>query len=169
MIATSAIEANPIQRLVPVSTQPSPSRTARVAMLAGSLPADGSVSPKHPISSPVAMRGSHCCFCSSEPNLAMALIASEPWTETNVRMPESPASSSIIARPYSTAERPPPPYPERCMPSRPRSAISLTSSRGKVAVAYQPAMFGRIRSSTKVRTRSRTASSSGVKRSSRSR
>ena len=106
MIATSAIEASPIQRFAPDSTQPSPSRTARVAMLAGSLPAVGSVRPKQPISSPAAMPGSHRCFCSSEPNLAMALIASEPCTETKVRMPESPASSSIAARPYSTAERP---------------------------------------------------------------
>ena len=38
-------------------------------MLAGSLPAVGSVSPKQPISSPLAMPGSHCCFCSSEPCL----------------------------------------------------------------------------------------------------
>ena len=52
------------------------------------------------------MPGSHRSFCSSEPNLEMALIASEPWTLTKVRMPESPASSSIAARPYSTAERP---------------------------------------------------------------
>ena len=106
MIATSAIEASPIQRFAPLRTQPSPSRTARVAMLAGSLPAVGSVSPKQPISSPAAMPGSHRCFCSSEPNLTIALIASEPCTETKVRMPESPASSSIAARPYSTAERP---------------------------------------------------------------
>ena len=107
MIATSAIEASPIQRLAPVSTQPRrPSRTAVVAMLAGSLPAVGSVSPKQPISSPAAIPGNHRCFCSSEPNFAIALIASEPWTETKVRMPESPASSSIAARPYSTAERP---------------------------------------------------------------
>jgi hypothetical protein len=106
MIATSAMDASPIQRLAPFSTHPSPSRTARVAMLAGSLPAFGSVSPKQPISSPAAMPGSQCCFCSSVPNLAMALIASEPWTETKVRMPESPASSSMAARPYSTAERP---------------------------------------------------------------
>ena len=46
----------------------------------GSLPAVGSVRPKQPISSPVAMPGSHCCFCSSEPCLWMALIASDPCT-----------------------------------------------------------------------------------------
>ena len=66
----------------------------------------GSVSAKLPISSPAAIRGSHSCFCSSEPHLWMAVMASEPCTETNVRIPESPASSSIAARPYSTAERP---------------------------------------------------------------
>ena len=75
-------------------------------MLAGSLPAAGSVSPKQPMTSPAAMPGSHHAFCSSEPNFEIALIASEPWTLTKVRNPESPASSSIAARPYSTAERP---------------------------------------------------------------
>jgi hypothetical protein len=106
MIATSAIEASPIHRFAPESTQLEPSRTARVAILAGSLPAVGSVSPKQPISSPAAMPGSHRCLCSSDPNLEIALIAREPCTETNVRMPESPASSSIAASPYSTALRP---------------------------------------------------------------
>ena len=164
MIATSAMDASPIQRLAPVSTHPSPSRTARVAMFAGSLPAVGSVSPKQPISSPAAMPGNHRCFCSSVPNFAIALMASDPCTETNVRMPESPASSSIAASPYSTAERPAQPYPSRCMPSRPSAAISLTSSRGKVAVAYQPAMCGRTRSSTKARTRRARAGARGMPR-----
>jgi hypothetical protein len=109
MIATSAMEARPIQRFAPFSTQPEPTRSARVSMLAGSLPAVGSVSPKQPISSPAAMPGSHCFFCSSEPNLEIALMASDPCTETKVRMPESPASSSIAAIPYSTALRPPQP------------------------------------------------------------
>ena len=49
------------------------------------------------------------------------------------------------------------------MPSRPSAPISLTSSRGKCAASYQPAMFGRIRSSTNARTRSRSASSSAEK------
>ena len=75
-------------------------------MPAGSLPAVGSVRPKQPISSPAAIPGSQRCFCSSEPNLWIALIAREPWTLTKVRTPESPASSSIAASPYSTALRP---------------------------------------------------------------
>ena len=75
-------------------------------MLAGSLPAVGSVSPKQPISSPVAIPGSQRCLCSSLPNLWIALMASEPCTDTNVRSPESPASSSMAISPYSTALRP---------------------------------------------------------------
>jgi hypothetical protein len=40
-IATSSIEAKPIQHLAPVSSQPSPSRTAVVSMLDESLPNSG--------------------------------------------------------------------------------------------------------------------------------
>ena len=75
-------------------------------MLDGSDPAVGSVSAKLPIASPAARRGSHSCFCSSLPQRWIEPIASDPCTETKVRMPESPASSSSAARPYSTALRP---------------------------------------------------------------
>ena len=61
---------------------------------AGSEPASGSVSPKQPIASPVAIRGSHSVFCSSEPYCQIANIASDPWTDTSDRIPESAASSS---------------------------------------------------------------------------
>ena len=88
-----------IHIFVPFSTQSSPSRRARVRMLAGSLPESGSVSPKQPITSPAAMRGSHSCFCSSEPNFQIGNMASEPWTDTKLRAPESPASSSRQASP----------------------------------------------------------------------
>jgi hypothetical protein len=87
-------------------TQSAPSRRANVVMLPGSEPDPGSVRAKHPITSPRAIAGSHSFFCSSEPCFAIALIASDPCTETNVRRPESPASSSAAASPYSTAERP---------------------------------------------------------------
>ena len=40
---------------------------AKVRIPAGLLPKSGSVSPKHPIASPRAMRGSHARFCSSDP------------------------------------------------------------------------------------------------------
>ena len=107
---TPATDASPIHRLAPLSTQPAsspvPSRRANVVMEEGSEPAVGSVRAKQPITSPAAIRGSHSCFWSSEPHLWMAVMASEPCTETKVRIPESPASSSIAARPYSTAVRP---------------------------------------------------------------
>ena len=65
--ATSATEPLVIHILVPLSTQPSPSRLAVVRIPAGLEPKSGSVSPKQPIASPAAIRGSQACFCSSEP------------------------------------------------------------------------------------------------------
>src|SRR6266567_624609 len=66
-VATSATLPLVIHILLPVKIQSSPSRTARVRMPAGFDPKSGSVSPKQPIASPAASRGSHCCFCCSEP------------------------------------------------------------------------------------------------------
>jgi len=80
-------------------TQSEPSRRAEARIEAGSEPESGSVSPKQPIASPAAIRGSHSCFCSSEPNFQIGNMASEPWTETKERKPLSPASSSRQARP----------------------------------------------------------------------
>ena len=65
--ATSATEPFVIHILAPFSTQSVPSRRRVRAHRAGSEPASGSVRPKQPIASPAAIRGSHCCFCSSEP------------------------------------------------------------------------------------------------------
>src|SRR5215208_934265 len=93
----------PDPTLPPFKTQSEPSLLAKVFMLAGSEPAVGSVRPKQPIVSPLAIGGSHLCFWSSDPNLWIALMAIEPCTLTKVLRPESPASSSMHARPYSTA------------------------------------------------------------------
>ena len=101
--ATSATVPLVIHILVPSRTQSSPSRLAAVRMPAGFEPKSGSVRPKQPIASPVAMRGSHSCLCSSEPKAWIAYIASEPCTLTSDRMPESPASSSRQASPYAVA------------------------------------------------------------------
>jgi hypothetical protein len=101
--ATSAMEPLVIHILVPSSTQSLPSRRARVRMPAGLLPKSASVSPKQPIASPVAIRGSHCSFCAAEPNAWIAYMASEPCTEARLRTPESAASSSMHASPYETA------------------------------------------------------------------
>ena len=92
--ATSAIVPFVIHIFVPFRTQSAPSRRACVRIEPGSEPASGSVRPKQPIASPACIAGSHRCFCSSEPQRQMANIASEPWTETKLRIPESPASSS---------------------------------------------------------------------------
>ncbi len=101
--ATSATDPLVIHILLPDSTQSLPSRFARVRMPAGLDPKSGSVSPKQPIASPVAIRGSHSCFCSSDPCFQIANIASEPCTDTSDRRPESPASSSMQASPYAVA------------------------------------------------------------------
>jgi hypothetical protein len=68
-------------------------------MADGLDPAPGSVSPKQPMASPAAMRGSHSAFCSSEPKRQIGYMAREPWTDTKLRSPESPASSSRQASP----------------------------------------------------------------------
>ena len=104
--ATSATEPFVIHILAPFRIQSSPSRRACVRIAPGSEPASGSVRPKQPSSSPAAIRGSQRCFCSSEPQRQIANIDSEPCTDTKLRMPESPASSSMQARPYATALAP---------------------------------------------------------------
>ena len=75
-------------------------------MSPGSEPRSGSVSPKQPTAVPAAIRGSHSCFCSSEPYAWIGNIASDPCTETKLRRPESPASSSRHATPYAVALAP---------------------------------------------------------------
>ena len=97
--ATSATLASPIQRLRPPMIQSEPSRLAVVCIPAGSLPPVGSVRAKQPTRSPRAIGGSHSLFCSSEPNLEIALMASEPCTETKVHHPLSAASSSRQTKP----------------------------------------------------------------------
>ena len=97
--ATSAIVPFVIHIFVPFRIQSPPSRRARVRIDPGSEPASGSVSPKQPIASPSCMEGSQRCFCSSEPQRRIANIASEPCTETRLRTPASPASSSMQVSP----------------------------------------------------------------------
>src|SRR6266700_3302876 len=83
--ATSAIEPLVIHIFRPDSTQSVPSRRAEVRIAAGSDPASGSVSPKQPIASPVAILGSQASLCPSDPHRQMANIASEPCTDTSDR------------------------------------------------------------------------------------
>ena len=100
-VATSAMEPLVIHILVPLRIQsassPEPDRRAVVRIEPGSEPASGSVSPKQPIASPRAIRGSHSCFCSSLPYFQIEYMASEPCTLTSERSPESTASTSAQA------------------------------------------------------------------------
>lgn len=64
---TSASGALVMYRLAPLMTHSSPSRCARVVSVDGSEPASGSVSAKDASTSPEAIRGSQCAFCSSVP------------------------------------------------------------------------------------------------------
>ena len=98
-VATSAMPPLVIHILEPLRIQSSPSRTARVRMSDGLDPKSGSVRPKQPMASPAASRGSHSCFCSSDPHRQIEYIDSDPWTDTKLRSPESTASSSMQARP----------------------------------------------------------------------
>jgi hypothetical protein len=86
----------------PLRSQSAPSRFADVRIEPGSEPASGSVRPKQPSASPACIGGSQRCFCSSEPHFQIANIASDPCTETKLRTPESPASSSMQVSPYMT-------------------------------------------------------------------
>ena len=87
-----------IHILVPLSTQSLPSRRALVRIPAGLEPEVGSVRPKQPITSPAARR-QPAPLLLFEPYRQIGYMASEPWTETKLRAPESPASSSRQARP----------------------------------------------------------------------
>ena len=106
--ATSAMAPLVIHILVPESTQPVPFGMALVFMLAGSEPWSGSVRPKQPSASPVAILGSHSSFCSSEPYRQIGYIASEPCTETRLRRPvvgglQLPAGHAVGDRPHARA------------------------------------------------------------------
>jgi len=97
--AMSAMLPLVIHILDPDSSQSEPSRRARVLIPDGSEPWSGSVRPKQPTASPVAILGSHSSFCSSDPYFQIGNMASDPCTETVLRSPESAASSSRQATP----------------------------------------------------------------------
>ncbi len=97
--ARSASEPLVIHIFEPFNTQSAPRFLAWVFMLAGSDPPCGSVRPKQPMSSPRAMAGRYRFFCSSEPKAQIGYMHSDDCTETKLRMPESPRSSSWQMRP----------------------------------------------------------------------
>jgi hypothetical protein len=83
----------------PFSTQPSSVRRARVFWLAASEPVSGSVSPKHASHSPEHSLGRYRRLCSSVPKRRIEEQTSEVWTETTVRIAESPRPISSTTSP----------------------------------------------------------------------
>ena len=83
--------------LAPLMTQSPLSATARVRVLPASEPASGSVRPKAARRSPLVRRGSHSCFCSSEPNATIGQVPSEVCAATVMPTLESTRASSSIA------------------------------------------------------------------------
>ena len=129
---------------------------------AGSDPASGSVSPKQPIASPAAIRGSHSCFCSSDPCLQIANIASDPCTLTPGAQPgvaglQLQAGQPVRRRAWCPRSRSPRgACPARRAPRAPWPGPAPGSSPPRTS----PPPPGRIRSSTNRRTVSRIARSS---------
>ncbi len=99
MIATCAIDPLVIHIFAPFNTQESPSALAVVIIPPGFDPKSGSVSPKHPMASPLASLGSQSSFCSSLPKAKIGYMTSAPCTDANDRTPESPRSSSCMISP----------------------------------------------------------------------
>ena len=73
-----------IQVLPPLSTYSSPSRRATVRIACRSEPALGSVRPRLPRNSPLAILGNHWRFCSSVPARSMA----EAMIKCELKMPQ---------------------------------------------------------------------------------
>src|SRR5215472_10626687 len=135
----------------------------------GFEPNCGSVRPKHPIAFPLCSLGSHLCFCAGDPYAWIGYITRALWTETKLRNPESPRSSSCITRPYATFDIPAQPYPSRFAPKKPSSASFGTSSVGKVAARLCFSMIGITCSSTNSRAVFRASNSSSWSKESKSR
>ncbi len=101
--ATSATEPLVIHILVPFNTQSAFSPRRPGGPGCASRPGWSRNRPRSGRSSRSPRRrptaAASCCFCSSLPNFQIANMASDPCTETMLRTPESPASSSRQARP----------------------------------------------------------------------
>src|SRR5690349_4331005 len=97
--ATSAMEPLVIHIFSPLRTYLFPFLTVRVSMPPGLEPNCGSVRPKQPMALPCWRSGSHLFFCASLPKVYIGYMTSAPCTDTKLRRPESPRSSSCVIRP----------------------------------------------------------------------
>ena len=118
-------------------------RRARVRMPAGLEPKSGSVSPKQPIASPAAIRGSHCCFCSSVPNFQIANIASEPCTRHQAADAGVAGLELQAGQPVRDRVRAGAAVARQVHAEQAERAGLLASARGRASPrSYQSAMFG---------------------------
>src|SRR6267378_668522 len=158
--ATSAIEPLVIHIFSPLRIYLLAFFTARVSIPPGFDPNCGSVKPKQPIAFPCCKSGSHLFFCASLPYERIGYITSAPCTETKLRNPESPRSSSCVINPYATLDIPAQPYPCRFAPKNPNSPSCGTRCFGKTPSRFCFSMIGMISFSTNPRAVWRTSFSS---------
>ena len=86
----SAFDALDANHLCPLITYSSPSRSARVAIMVGSLPEKcGSVNEKDDVISPRKSGPSHCSFCSGVPPMAMSSLL----PESGAWLPNTPGAA----------------------------------------------------------------------------
>ena len=98
---TSAMVPFPIHFLDPLITHSSPSRRAELSSATESEPCSGSVSAKAPSLSSAAIGGSHRCFCSSDPSMAIDCMARPACTPRKVPRLPSPRLSSMVTSPLA--------------------------------------------------------------------
>src|SRR5919198_340613 len=160
---TSACAPLVMKFFVPLTTHPSPSRTAAHLRFDASLPACGSESAKQPRSSPVARRGSQRRFCSSLPSESSAPHTSEFCTDMITPTDASAQLIPSMARTYEIASSPPPPRSVgTIIPMKPSSPSFFTASAGKRASRSMAAAFGNSSFVANSRAVRRTSSCSAV-------
>ena len=106
----SATSAKLVQIFCPLTTNSSPSTTARVFNPARSLPASGSLNPWHHTVSPRRMRGRWKAFCSV---VARAISVGPPWLTPTKHAPIHGAPASAYSSNQINCrmvDRPRPPY-----------------------------------------------------------
>src|SRR5260370_7872498 len=94
--ATSAMEPLVIHIFSPLRTYSLPTFLARVRIPPGLEPKSGSVRPKQPSFSPLAMDRSHFSFCPPLPMAYMGYIPRPHGPLPNTLLPPSPPSSSCL-------------------------------------------------------------------------
>ncbi len=169
----AAVWARLVQIFCPVTTQASPSSTARVCTLARSEPALGSEYPWHHSSSPARMAGRKRRFCASVPKARrVGPTSCSPMCPSRPGPPARAYSSWKITSWISDAPRPPSSrgQPRPVQPAAPRRRSQ--ARRPSTAVCSSPgpprprraAKSPRRLSASQARTSARKASSAALKR-----